>query len=874
MATMKYVKWLKKKNILCFPFRLKITPTEETLSDGKFKMKKKPEGDDYKTKKKIIKLYGEELGNFLLERSGGKQYLSVRTNDFDFDLIEEYCDARWKIYFNGNKYKWEGLAVDTKYLGMIDIDCEDCPEFRELLLTHPYKKSTTKDYGAHIPFDRRDLPETKLGHRKKYNLPIKYGKIWNKKTNEWKPGVEWLDGLWEWGFIDDEIHNPEGSMKAPDWVIEELSMVIKSKGKVKKVTISSTGEAKTQDITPLPVSLSTETSNYPLEIIVENLNNYDPTLLAEYTTCVPIILSFAKSKCEKVYQIILAKCKEVGANFSTDEWVRTNWDSYNPIIHSHLNCFETHFCKKQVPPFDWENFLNFSDKMVQERFIKNHKNNFIINTDYEREKAQLCYFEEHKCLWRQDPKSGIGHSVIHNLLMTEERDYWEKEMNASIKLMKDEINGEENTFKITCKKKYISHLKQYNSTGGWLGGTIKNIVNLLLYDLSLRADVKFNLMPINNNLFHFDNGAYNLKTSKLTKRTREMYLTEKGCLNYNYPEEEGNYSKEFAIIDRMFQTIFPNKKEREAFYAWKGYCLTGEVDAQMFFLFLGAGADNGKSTIQDVFRFAFPCYVKALDKTAVIDKAKDDKTLSSLLNTSYRMCYVEEIEEIGLKVKSLTSDTMCVKPLYMELTEIPISFKFECNANEIPIVKVDNGVLRRAHQLEANSRFTSNPDECNDDEHIYMKIPGLSKQFKEHRMKIALFKFFAPYTKKYYESDVNEWKLQFEGMRELFQEQNTEGDAMTEFIEKNFEEANDEHTISKAEMLQYLYNHTGDEFVKTDHNDNIKYKNPSKVRTEFKRKRYAYDSQMRVAGYGGVKGFYTKIRYIGNDNEDDNEEYV
>jgi len=527
-------------------------------------------------------------------------------------------------------------------------------------------------------------------------------------------------------------------------------------------------------------------------------------------------------------------------------------------------------------PFPWEKFMDRTDRMVQEKFMENHSKNFIINTDYKREETKLCYFDVKSCLWKHDPKAGIGKSVIHNLLMNDEFNYWDTEMEASIEGMDDHKIDDDgvqqpNKVKEACIKFKKRHLKQYNSTGGWLGGTIRNIYTMLLHNTNLRVEVQFNLMTNTKHLFQFSNGAYNFKTGKMEKRRRDMYISGDAVLKYPYPENETDedYVEELKVIEDMLKKCLTNDEEREAWCSWKGYCLTGEINGQMSFIYLGAGAGNGKSIVGcEIFQNAFPCYVKLLGKDALNDKVKDDKSLSSLANKAYRMCYCEELKELGLKIKELTNQSTPVKPLYMEEILLIIQFKLEALCNKVPNTNCDEGMLRRMRQLEWLSKFVDTVAEVNEDDHIYLKDPDIADKFKfDDRYKIALFRYFSKYTRDYYERGVNDWKSQFEGMRQAFQDTNEDDDAMATFVNCFERDTDEDAIISKSEMLNHLHHETGEEFIKFD-GGRMKYKNFTTLKNKFKGKRFKYNGSLRKSGQ---KGFFTGIKFAGTVDEDEDE---
>jgi len=898
-SKMKYLQYCLQHKIPIIPLKLWIHAdwvrgrqengvTGETLSDGSQKMKKQICSDKFKDVAAVKKFYGDELGEILLNKTTTKKLpsgvvkLCPDYNDFNLPkrLLNKFMKKRWESYNNGNLMKYTHFAVDTRCIGILDIDCElpDNSPINKLKERLPYKKSNSKKFGGHLIFNRKDIPFPHL--RTSQDLPKKFGICKNGTA-----GLEFLDGIWEWSPLDDDIYFPqdceEGSPPPDLEVVPILKKILLKLNEINTNLVNHNnmeGETKadrepTTAPPPVPLPSASALSPFPLVILMENLEKYSVDKMSNVKKAAGVIISFASSGDEQVFQVLLNSCKRLGANYGGEAWVRDIWGTYRAEIHpDYKNRFDTYWCINQKKKFDWKIFMEDEEMCVQHKFIENHQRNFIINTDYKREITQLCYYDEVECLWRHDPKAGIGKGVIHHLLLKEERDYWRVEMEASIEAMDDHNIDDEggqtpNTFKVTAKLFMKQHLKKYHSTGNWLGGTIRQIYNQLLYNTKLRQEVQFNLMPHTSHLFQFQNGAYNLKTGELEPRTREMSITNSGILKYDY--EEGDFSKETQIIKTMIEQIIPNPADREAWCAWKGYCLTGDINGQMFLLYLGASAGNGKSTLCEAFKDAFPCYCKKIKNDAVIDKAKDDKTLSSLVNTSYRCVYVEEIAEIGLKIKELTQAIVPVKPLYMEEMDLVVAFKFEGLCNEVPICKTEEGVLRRARQLECNSQFVDDEDDIDTIRHIYLKDPNLGLKFKtDTNMKLALFHYFAKYARKYYDNGVNEFKKQFENMRQAFQETNQEDDTMAQFITLHFViDNNDEATISKQQMLQHLFQETGGEFTKTDGNQMI-YKQFSVVRKEFQQRRYKYDSQMRISG---EKGFFTNIRFVANNPESDDE---
>ena len=872
-----------------FPMAVKFTKSKKKIgSTGEFKVNKIPISTQYGTRENIIKLYGKEVGEFLLKKNNNKTYMTATMNDFDFPkhILKQYVKARWKMLDEKHPFteKWNIRAIDTYIVGIIDWDCENS-SLRSDCENLPNSKSSTKSWGGHsyFSYDREmrvnGVPIPRPSKRTKYDLPEEYGYITDVTTGKTKSGVEVLIGQWSWerpGFVNNPVMLP-----LPDKIREIIidAYTKKPKKKKKKAKINKKKTKKKFDTD----------CEFPLEIIQENMDNYEEWSCPK--KCGGIIVSFGSSKNEKVYQLLLSHLKKQPGYYGsdggkTDEeaevWVRTNFDRWNEDIKDeYKNRFDTWWCKDHKNKFNWKLFNDCPDGYIQDTFIKYHKKNFVINKDYEEEKCKICYYDEETCLWKANAKKGIGHSQIFHLLITDEYERFKRETQQSLDEMPEETE-EQKAFKIDMISKRKLFIQRFRNKTSVVNH-ISFIENLLLYDKEQAQSVEFNNQPSNTHLFHFKNGAYDMKKGVMIPRVREHYITKQGYNDYDY-DDTADYTEEIAFIKDIWEKLFPDPVIRERWYNWKGYCFTGEIKEQMMFIYLGAGADNGKSTAVDIFKNAFEVYVAKLDKNALNDNAKDDKTLSSLVGTAYRMLFCEEIKTIGPKLKDLTSENIMVKPLYCELMNLKNQAKLEANTNVIvDTVDVDEGMFRRIRQLEQNTRFTSDPEEVDISKNVFMKVPGISDKFKSLKYKCALFKFFAPYAKKYYTAqasikDQGAWKSQFDEFCDAFKEQTGIDDPLENFINNNFEHQEGipeagECIISAKRMVQYVQQHTGEEYVKADGT----FKSNKVIRQKFKSKKYKYKSSLilgkkKFPEFKGHKGYYINIIYTGQDEESDSED--
>ena len=361
-------------------------------------------------------------------------------------------------------------------------------------------------------------------------------------------------------------------------------------------------------------------------------------------------------------------------------------------------------------------------------------------------------------------------------------------------------------------------------------------------------------MPITKHYIQFDNGAFNLKTGKLERRTREMYISQ--TLDYKYVDVPL-----FPEIDVILKQILPEEKYRVAALRWRGLCLTGETKEQKFVLNVGEAASNGKSTQSMIFEKCFPLYTKKIGNDTFDKGAKTmfNKAMASMANKPIRLVYMEEwgeeAQDTNLIKQTIGSSTLTVKPLYQEEIEMSIQFKLEAGSNYNPNTKSDNGLNRRGAKFEYESRFVD-ADEVDESKHMYLKNSELLSLFDDDDYKLSYFNLVAPYAKLYYEEGL---VLPAE-CKTMFQEACEEGDEWVDFLD-DFVEGDDD--IHKDDILEYAR-----DYFK---NNNITAK---ECKREFKKRGFKYESQKQKyfdkLSWDGKKtgeterkkGFYMNIKRI------------
>ena len=99
--------------------------------------------------------------------------------------------------FKQRPEEYTHVAIDTRFIYQIDIDCEEySDEIKTLLDTHPFTRSSTKSYGRHIFVNEAyyEAPKNRLQFKEAYG-----------------GAVELLSGQWAWCPLNEPVYNADAS---------------------------------------------------------------------------------------------------------------------------------------------------------------------------------------------------------------------------------------------------------------------------------------------------------------------------------------------------------------------------------------------------------------------------------------------------------------------------------------------------------------------------------------------------------------------------------------------------------------------------------------------------------------------------------------
>ncbi len=678
---------------------------------------------------------------------------------------------RWTNYNNGNIDRYTHFAVDMDKIIIIDVDCvlNETNEYQakilKLLIDYPFKISNTKSYGKHIIIAADNLPP---GLAKRQVFPECFGLSENGSR-----GIELLSkGTWQWAKLGSVIQNVDKGIK----IYEDLPQIF-----IPQPQVPSLDNEPQQPPPPLPVAQAvavecTPVQNIDLQAVQDNLNRIPNATIRDVQKCSGIIKAFAASESEDVYNLLLERCSRPDCNYSNESWVRQRWDAVklDSRYNEYLNSWKITWSQNRKK-YNFKRFLEDPNKLFQDEFYNKYKNSFMVNLNYKIESRRVAYFNEQSKTW--DEGKGKGKTWV-TYLIKKEYPLWRTKLLSGYSLLPDDSESKEK-YKKQVHKAIEGFLRNFSSTGSWTNGTVNHILNSIQHTPEIQRYIQYNLEDNTAHLFQFKNGAFDLKTGILISRTKEMYITNDGVLDYDYIEEE--YTEELKHLKDIFMKIHGyNDVNYSSWLHWRGYCLTGCIREQFAMIKVGRKASNGKSTDSKCFRVCFPIYCDKVGNDAFNTAGAYNKCFSKFAGRPIRLYFLEEWGDKELdtaKLKEHIEDKyITCKPLFQEEINMKIQGKMEAQTNHNPNFgdDVDKGIARRFGVEYYNSEFVNQEEEeiCSAEEHIYLK-EDIELLFENDRYKCAFFKMFYPYAMKYYQEGLKESYRLNKNFRELLVEEDS-----------------------------------------------------------------------------------------------------
>ena len=393
------------------------------------------------------------------------------------------------------------------------------------------------------------------------------------------------------------------------------------------------------------------------------------------------------------------------------------------------------------------------------------------------------------------------------------------------------------------KKNEIIHKELKSKHKLFENKDIKKYIPQLITNLT-NNDIKFDSYL---NIIHFLNGYYNLELKQFFhRRLGEHYITN--CINHEYKKSNDSDKRK---IYKELKKIYHKKDILDAMLTIIGSALTGQAIRGSYILFLLGNASAGKSTLLDISKSSFGCYVKQIKPDTFVEGKNQDKIVNTYCKGSYiRITWLNEPKDKSFDTAFLKSwaDGECnAEKLYQEGSHDFKHYSLTIfTANTMPRLKLDGGVKRRIRALEHKSKFTPNKNEVNEEAHVYYADEDFKNNFDDNiNMKLAFFNLIAEYA--------YDWLLQSKkiDLPEEFTETTNNvlesNDIIKDFIDGNLTITDDEKDkIGKNKMLEI--------FNKAYPNKHFEV---TQLTTLLKEKGLKYNRQLR---YNNIQGSFYGVR--------------
>lgn len=237
----------------------------------------------------------------------------------------------------------------------------------------------------------------------------------------------------------------------------------------------------------------------------------------------------------------------------------------------------------------------------------------------------------------------------------------------------------------TIADDYRKHAKRSESDA-----KIKAMLNLITGERGIMKSYK----EFDNNSFLFScqNGTLHLLTQEFREHRREDYITKISPVIY---DPLATCPRWISFLERIMKT---HPEIMEYLQNFSGQCLTGEVREKSFYIFWGAGGDNGKTTFIEQLKYILNEYAQVIPIAALIKENKSaiPVDLHSLNGARFAFASEPDFGETltdGLIKRITGRDTMKTRTLHEKPTEWRVQFKLVIATNHQPKIPDASGAM-------------------------------------------------------------------------------------------------------------------------------------------------------------------------------------
>ena len=318
-------------------------------------------------------------------------------------------------------------------------------------------------------------------------------------------------------------------------------------------------------------------------------------------------------------------------------------------------------------------------------FYNIFKGNYIINF---HNGSPCCYiFDDNTNLWKCDSRHILLQVKILNIMV----DYYQ----SILINLSDDLEGAELGEQINKK---LSKVQTIN------GGGIVDIAKLFILKTKqdFSENIKFDDIP---HLFHFKekDKTLDLNTLKFINREKKHYVTMTGCSLAGDNQNE-------ELWEDIISDVFPNEEEKQNWLQIMINSFSGAVLEK--FIVQNGGGSNGKSLLNDIFRYIHNDYAYKAN-VSILTKKLGDGANPAIANMSKKRLVVfdepSEMDELEFSIiKSITGGgSVTARKLFQNEDEtVMCGIKvLECNQKLKIRGRTDYAMIRRLIDVLYSSTF-------------------------------------------------------------------------------------------------------------------------------------------------------------------------
>ncbi len=270
----------------------------------------------------------------------------------------------------------------------------------------------------------------------------------------------------------------------------------------------------------------------------------------------------------------------------------------------------------------------------------------------------------------------------------------------------------------TIADDYRKHAKRSESDA-----KIKAMLNLITGERGIMKSYK----DFDNNSFLFacQNGTLNLLTNEFREHRREDGITKISPVIY---DPLASCPRWIAFLTRIMRQ---HPEIIEYLQNFAGQCLTGEVREKSFYIFWGAGGDNGKTTFIEQIKYILNEYAQVIPIAALIKENKSaiPVDLHSLNGARFAFASEPDFGETltdGLIKRITGRDTMKTRTLHEKPTEWRVQFKLAIATNHQPKIPDASGAMwGRVKCVPFVEKIPRDEQDKHLDEKLILEAPGI-----------------------------------------------------------------------------------------------------------------------------------------------------